>query len=81
MHYPRHQSRWERLLWWRKPLCRVCGLPWMCDEAKRQPVVARAAVVDRTSAWRGLQTNEVPQFEQPAPRQERPQNGGRSWEH
>jgi hypothetical protein len=58
MHYPRRQSRWERLLWWRKPPCQVCGLQWMCDEAKRQPIVARASVVDRTGAWRGLQTTK-----------------------
>jgi hypothetical protein len=63
MHYPRSQAWWQRLLWLRKPRCRACGVPWMCDEAKKERVRSQFRQLhnDRTGAWAAGATAAYPE--------------------
>jgi hypothetical protein len=62
MHYPRSQTWWERLVWWRRRRCAACGVPWMCDEAQKDRLRARSPRIhdDRTGAWAADATMEYP---------------------
>jgi hypothetical protein len=61
-HYPRSQTRWERLLPWRKPRCQGCGVPWMCDEATKERLLGQSLRIrnDHTGAWPAGVTMEYP---------------------
>jgi hypothetical protein len=47
---------------WRKPLCRVCGVRWTCDEAKRERLRSQSLRIrnDHTGAWAAGATMEYP---------------------
>ncbi len=38
---------------WRKSRCRSCGVPWPCDEARKQRLRQQLLLIrnDRTGAW------------------------------
>jgi hypothetical protein len=65
-HYPREQSRWDRVLPWRRATCATCGLPWMCDEAIKEAHHARMSAIrdDKTGSWSSMNTLAYPQLGQ-----------------
>lgn len=61
LHYPRAQTWWERFLR-RRRRCGVCGVRWMCDEAKKERYRRWSPRIrnDRTGAWPACTTMEYP---------------------
>lgn len=62
MHYPRSQTRWERVLR-RHRRCAVCGLSWMCDEVQKERLRRQSPRIcnDRTGAWSAAVTAAYPE--------------------